>query len=109
MFKLSPCQLLWGHQMRQVNVGTAPHVVAKWHNYQMCRWNRLMRATYKLGSMSSSVAASSGSPTKPLHASLCGIATPLSTKLKASKMSGYGKLEQYPFRDTLALVQQTPR
>ncbi|KAB0304385.1 RecQ family ATP-dependent DNA helicase [Vibrio fortis] len=40
---------------------------------------------------------------------LSGIATPLSTKLKASKMSGYGKLEQHPFRDTLALVQRTPR
>ncbi|MFA0520325.1 recombinase RecQ, partial [Vibrio sp. 10N.222.55.E8] len=37
---------------------------------------------------------------------LCGIATPLSTKLKASKMVGYGKLEQQPFSDTLALVKR---
>ncbi|MDG3084738.1 RecQ family ATP-dependent DNA helicase [Vibrio hannami] len=28
---------------------------------------------------------------------LCGIATPLSTKLKASKMEGFSKLEAYPF------------
>ena len=40
---------------------------------------------------------------------LCGIATPLSTKLKASKMVGYGKLEQQPFSDTLARVKQLPR
>ncbi|MEZ9246958.1 ATP-dependent DNA helicase RecQ [Vibrio lentus] len=40
---------------------------------------------------------------------LCGIATPLSTKLKASKMSGYGKLEQQPFSETLALVKRLPR
>ena len=40
---------------------------------------------------------------------LCGIATPLSTKLKASKMAGYGKLEQQPFADTLARVKQLPR
>lgn len=40
---------------------------------------------------------------------LCGIATPLSTKLKANKMVGYGKLEQQPFSDTLARVKQLPR
>ncbi len=40
---------------------------------------------------------------------LCGIATPLSTKLKASKMAGYGKLDQQPFADTLARVKQLPR
>lgn len=28
---------------------------------------------------------------------LCGIATPLTTKLKASKMEGFGQLEHYPF------------
>ncbi len=33
---------------------------------------------------------------------LCGIATPLSSQLKASKMAGFAKLEQYPF----AQVQQ---
>ncbi|MGF1752398.1 RecQ family ATP-dependent DNA helicase [Vibrio makurazakiensis] len=35
---------------------------------------------------------------------LCGIATPLSTKLKASKMAGYGKLEQQPFSQVLELA-----
>ncbi|MFA0568807.1 RecQ family ATP-dependent DNA helicase [Vibrio gallaecicus] len=40
---------------------------------------------------------------------LSGIATPLSTKMKASKMMGYGKLEQYPFSKTLLLVQRLER
>ncbi|NOH98002.1 RecQ family ATP-dependent DNA helicase [Vibrio sp. 99-70-13A1] len=40
---------------------------------------------------------------------LSGIATPLSTKMKASKMMGYGKLEQYPFSKTLQLVQRLER
>ncbi|WP_117235198.1 RecQ family ATP-dependent DNA helicase [Vibrio maerlii] len=37
---------------------------------------------------------------------LCGIATPLSTHLKASKMAGYGKLENARFEDVLKLTQQ---
>ena len=40
---------------------------------------------------------------------LSGIATPLSTKMKASKMMGYGKLEQYPFSKTLQVVQRLGR
>ncbi|OEF25142.1 RecQ family ATP-dependent DNA helicase [Vibrio rumoiensis] len=36
---------------------------------------------------------------------LCGIATPLSSQLKASKMEGYGKLEQYPFAQVKAWVE----
>ncbi|HCH01802.1 MAG TPA: recombinase RecQ [Vibrio sp.] len=36
---------------------------------------------------------------------LCGIATPLSTQLKASKMDGYGKLEQYPFAQVRQWVE----
>ncbi|MGF1719856.1 RecQ family ATP-dependent DNA helicase [Vibrio kyushuensis] len=37
---------------------------------------------------------------------LCGITTPLSTKLKAKKMAGFGKLEQLPFGQVLASVQK---
>lgn len=33
---------------------------------------------------------------------LCGISTPLFTKLKASKMNGFGKLEAYPFAEVMA-------
>ena len=40
---------------------------------------------------------------------LCGIATPLSTKMKASKMAGYGQLEAQPFREVLNTVQSVPR
>ena len=40
---------------------------------------------------------------------LSGIATPLSTKMKASKMMGYGKLERHPFSQTLQLVQRLER
>ncbi|MBW3698027.1 RecQ family ATP-dependent DNA helicase [Vibrio sp. T187] len=40
---------------------------------------------------------------------LCGIATPLSTKLKASKMAGYGKLEQQAFSEVLAIVNELER
>ncbi|WP_434355206.1 RecQ family ATP-dependent DNA helicase [Parasalinivibrio latis] len=36
---------------------------------------------------------------------LCGIATPAGTKLKASKMEGYGKLENYPYADVLEQVR----
>lgn len=37
---------------------------------------------------------------------LCGIATPLSAQLKANKMEGYGKLEQYPFAQVQQWVEQ---
>ncbi|WP_153446332.1 RecQ family ATP-dependent DNA helicase [Vibrio algicola] len=37
---------------------------------------------------------------------LCGISTPLSNKLKASKMEGVGKLEQYPFAQVQQWVEQ---
>ncbi|WP_086982488.1 RecQ family ATP-dependent DNA helicase [Vibrio aphrogenes] len=37
---------------------------------------------------------------------LCGIATPLSSQLKASKMDGYGKLEHYPFAQVQSWVTQ---
>jgi len=37
---------------------------------------------------------------------LCGIATPLSTQLKGSKMEGFGTLEFYPFNQVNDVVQQ---
>ncbi|MCK6262565.1 RecQ family ATP-dependent DNA helicase [Vibrio sp. ZSDE26] len=37
---------------------------------------------------------------------LCGITTPLSTKLKAKKMGGFARLEQYPFSEVLKMVQE---
>lgn len=40
---------------------------------------------------------------------LCGIATPLSTKMKASKMAGYGQLEAQPFKAVLNAVQAVAR
>ncbi len=36
---------------------------------------------------------------------LCGIATPLSTRLRAGKMEGFGKLSAYPFDEVKKLVQ----
>lgn len=36
---------------------------------------------------------------------LCGIATPLGSQLKATKMEGYGKLERYPFAQVNTWVQ----
>ncbi len=36
---------------------------------------------------------------KALSRFLCGITSPLSTKLKATKMEGFGKLEMYPFAE----------
>jgi ATP-dependent DNA helicase RecQ len=35
---------------------------------------------------------------------LCGMTSPLNTKVKARQMSGFAKLEAYPFRQTQALV-----
>ena len=37
---------------------------------------------------------------------LCGIATPLTTKLKAGKMTGFGKLAPYPFSEVKAACKQ---
>lgn len=36
---------------------------------------------------------------------LCGIRTPVITKLKAGKMAGFGKLEHYPFADVKSMVR----
>ncbi|PKF50059.1 recombinase RecQ, partial [Enterovibrio nigricans] len=36
---------------------------------------------------------------------LCGINTPLMTRVKASKMQGFGKLAQYPFQDVKNMYQ----
>lgn len=44
---------------------------------------------------------------KALSRFLCGITTPLSTKLKASHMTGFGKLENYPFAEVLHHVQSS--
>lgn len=38
---------------------------------------------------------------------LCGIATPLSSRVKANKMAGFGKLENAPFRDVCAAIQKS--
>jgi ATP-dependent DNA helicase RecQ len=37
---------------------------------------------------------------------LCGINAPIFSRIKAKNMSGFGKLNNYPFRDTLKWVQQ---
>ena len=36
---------------------------------------------------------------------LCGIATPLTTKVKASKMEGFGQLEHYPFAEVRQQIE----
>jgi ATP-dependent DNA helicase RecQ len=43
---------------------------------------------------------------KALSRFLCGITTPLSTKLKAGKMDGFGKLEMYPFAKVNRTVKE---
>ncbi len=43
---------------------------------------------------------------KALSRFLCGITTPLSTKLKASKMDGFGKLEKYPFAEVNEKIKE---
>lgn len=43
---------------------------------------------------------------KALARFLCGITTPLSTKLKASKMAGFGKLEMYPFSEVTRTLKE---
>ncbi|PWI32342.1 recombinase RecQ [Vibrio albus] len=43
---------------------------------------------------------------KALSRFLCGITTPLSTKLKASKMDGFGKLEMYPFAEVNETIKE---
>jgi ATP-dependent DNA helicase RecQ len=41
---------------------------------------------------------------KAISRFLCGIATPLSTRLKANKMAGFAKLEHYPFSEVYKSV-----
>ena len=43
---------------------------------------------------------------KALSRFLCGITTPLSTRLKASKMEGFGKLELYPFAEVNEKIKE---
>ncbi|USD40536.1 RecQ family ATP-dependent DNA helicase [Vibrio sp. SCSIO 43135] len=55
-------------------------------------------------------ASTKSSDTQPLSPEalarfLCGITTPLSTKLKARSMSGFAKLEQHPFSTVLEAVK----
>ena len=37
---------------------------------------------------------------------LCGISTPLTTRLKAGKLAGFGRLSEVPFAQVMALVTQ---
>ena len=37
---------------------------------------------------------------------LCGIATPMTTRLKAKSLAGFGQLAMHPFADVLAVVSQ---
>lgn len=37
---------------------------------------------------------------------LCGMTSPLHTAIKARQLSGFGKMEQYPFQQTLTLIHQ---
>ncbi len=37
---------------------------------------------------------------------LCGITSPIFTQLKASKMRGFGSLEEYPFSDVMSAVMK---
>lgn len=43
---------------------------------------------------------------KAISRFLCGLTTPLSTKLKANQMEGFGKLERYPFSEIDNIVQE---
>ncbi|WP_375751436.1 ATP-dependent DNA helicase RecQ [Vibrio sp. HN007] len=51
-------------------------------------------------------AGGNGLSPKAICRYLCGITTPLSTKLKASKMEGFGKLEAYPFATVARKVKE---
>jgi len=39
---------------------------------------------------------------------LCGIATPLTTRLKARQLAGFGQLAAHPFADVLCAVSESP-
>ncbi|PMJ96928.1 hypothetical protein BCU12_22290 [Vibrio sp. 10N.261.55.A7] len=52
-----------------------------------------------------SIASKPSISNEALTRMLCGITTPLSTKLKAKKMEGFGQLEQHPFSVVLEKVK----
>ncbi|MEZ9230434.1 ATP-dependent DNA helicase RecQ [Vibrio amylolyticus] len=52
-----------------------------------------------------SIASKPSISNEALTRMLCGITTPLSTKLKAKKMEGFGQLEQHPFSVVLQKVK----
>lgn len=54
------------------------------------------------------IAANGGAPLSvaTLSRFLCGITCPLTTRLKASRMEGYGKLEHYPFAQVQRELEQ---
>ncbi len=51
-------------------------------------------------------ASVNGLSSKACSRFLCGISTPLSVKLKATKMEGFGKLENYPFAEVNKFVYE---
>ena len=51
-------------------------------------------------------ASDKGLSSKSCSRFLCGISTPLSSQLKATKMEGFGKLENYPFAEVNKFVYE---
>jgi len=52
------------------------------------------------------IAKTDAADTRVLTRFLCGIATPLTSKVKAKSMTGFGQLAAHPFAKVLAAVQQ---
>ncbi|MEZ8107003.1 RecQ family ATP-dependent DNA helicase [Vibrio cortegadensis] len=90
------------------------HAPAKCGHCSVCRGNQAkLPSTYlgeanvsQLGSWITTLLAASSDPltNEAITRFLCGITTPLSTKLKAGKMEGFGKLELMPFDEVRQLV-----
>ncbi|MFP4242452.1 MAG: ATP-dependent DNA helicase RecQ [Chitinispirillaceae bacterium] len=64
--------------------------------------------SYDMHSITSQITEAAGDKATPLLVAkfLCGISTPLFTKVKAAKMSGFGKLEAYPFEHVYSVVNE---
>lgn len=68
--------------------------------------NRAPLSSYDLKHLTAGIreAAKQSATPKLVTKFLCGISTPLFTKVKAKKMPGFGMLEKYPFEEVLEAV-----
>ncbi len=65
--------------------------------------------SYDIQSITREIAEAAGDKATPLLLAkfLCGISTPLFTRVKAGKMSGFGMLEAYPYEQVYSVVNET--